>query len=293
VGWTHPYAPLGTPLVDRDLAQPTIAAWLDHLALRTDLPKLMLLPLCPIEGAFAQAFDSALARRGDRCVLFGTHRRALLMPADERASYVERAVGSKKLKELRRQKRRLGDAGVVMWSIASESAALASALQDFLDLEAGGWKGRAGTAAKSDPEIRAFMEAAVPQLACDGKARIARLFLDARPIAAIILLRSGDTEWCWKIAYDESVAQASPGVQILIDVTQALLDDMSVTRADSCATPDHPMIDHIWRERLALSDRLIGVSPAGAASFALARALETGRGALVAAAKRTRHLLRR
>src|SRR5262249_53860453 len=30
--WTHPYAPLGTPLVDRDAADAVLAAWLDHLA---------------------------------------------------------------------------------------------------------------------------------------------------------------------------------------------------------------------------------------------------------------------
>src|SRR3979490_3039246 len=29
-GWTHPYAPLGTPLVDRDAIQPAVCAFLDH-----------------------------------------------------------------------------------------------------------------------------------------------------------------------------------------------------------------------------------------------------------------------
>ena len=35
IGWTHPYAPLGTPLVERDAAEPVIAAWLAHLAARS------------------------------------------------------------------------------------------------------------------------------------------------------------------------------------------------------------------------------------------------------------------
>jgi len=63
-----------------------------------------------------------------------------------------------------------------------------------------------------------------------------------------------------KIAYDENYARFSPGVQILLDVTQALLDDASLARADSCATADHPMIDRVWRERLPLADRLLCVS---------------------------------
>ena len=38
IGWTHPYAPLGTPLVDREAAEPVIAAWLAHLADDVALP---------------------------------------------------------------------------------------------------------------------------------------------------------------------------------------------------------------------------------------------------------------
>ena len=48
VGWTHPFAPLGTPLVDRGAGAAVIAAWLDHLAERADLPRLLLLPYLPL-----------------------------------------------------------------------------------------------------------------------------------------------------------------------------------------------------------------------------------------------------
>src|SRR5262245_7940639 len=32
VGWTHPFAPLGAPLVDRENGEAAIAAWLDYVA---------------------------------------------------------------------------------------------------------------------------------------------------------------------------------------------------------------------------------------------------------------------
>ena len=86
----------------------------------------------------------------------------------------------------------------------------------------------------------------------DGGARVDRLMQDERTLAATITLRTGDTAWFWKIAYDEARARASPGVQLTLDVTESLLADASVARVDSCATADHPMIDHLWRERLAL-----------------------------------------
>ena len=60
-------------------------------------------------------------------------------------------------------------------------------------------------------------------------------------------------------------------------------------RFDSCATPDHPMIDHVWRERLALSDRLIALRRS-AMPFALTCWIETLRRSAIAAAKALRDI---
>ena len=291
VGWINPYAPLGVPLVDREAAEPVIGAWLDHLA--SHKPRSLLLPMFPQQGALAAAFDSALARRRGESIAFAPHARALLAPAGERPSYLERALPHKKLKELGRQLRRLADDGAVLWDIAREGAAVEAALSDFLTLEAAGWKGRAGTAAAHDPAIRAFMKAAVASLARDGQAAIVRLMLAGRAIAALIVLRSGDTAWCWKIAYDEDHARASPGVQLMLHATKALLADAGLAQVDSCAAPDHPMIDHIWRERLPIADRLVRPGPSGRAAFLVTRTLETMRRCAISAAKRGRHLLQR
>lgn len=292
VGWTHPFAPLGTPLIDRDAGSAVVSAWLDHVASDPGLPRLMLLPFLPATGAVAQAFDTALARRNGIAVSFALHRRALLAPAADRQDHLDRAVGAKKRKELRRQRKRLAETGAVSFSVAREPAEVATALGDFLALEAAGWKGRAGTAARADDDIRAFMENAVAGLAREGQSRIARLRVGGRPVAALVTLRSGATAWCWKIAYDEAFARFSPGVQLLLDETQALLDDPAVACADSCATAGHPMIDHIWRERLALADRLIRLGPQQRHAFALAAALERLRRAALAGLKRLRDLAR-
>jgi len=291
MGWINPYAPLGVPLVDREAAEAVLGAWLEHMA--SHRPRLLLLPMFPQDGELAHAFDAALARRGGASVAFALHERALLAPAGERADYVERALPRKKLKELGRQLRRLGDDGAVAWDVARDPAAIGAALADFLALEEAGWKGRAGTAAARSPEIRALLQAAVSALAREGKAEITRLMLAGRAIAALIVLRSGDTAWCWKIAYDEQHARASPGVQLMLQATKALLAEPGLTRVDSCATPDHPMIDHIWRERLPLVDRLVRPGPYGGAAFAFTRALEAARTGAIAAAKRARDLLRR
>ncbi|MEA2945058.1 MAG: hypothetical protein QOI40_388 [Alphaproteobacteria bacterium] len=296
VGWTHPYAPFGAPLVDRELGETALAAWFDHLANNSGLPDIMLLPYVPMDGALALALDAVMARRSGQSRCFAQHRRALLAPAqdrEDRKDYLDRAMGPKKRKELRRQRKRLGDSGTVTSITTDEASGVGPALADFFALEAQGWKGRAGTAARGHADIADFMTAAVTALAGEGKAQVTKLCVDAQAIAALVTLRSGTTAWCWKIAYDESCGRFSPGVQILLDVTQALLDDQSLTRADSCATADHPMIDHVWRERLVVADRLLCVNPARSFRFAQACALETARRSAIDGAKRLRDLIRR
>jgi CelD/BcsL family acetyltransferase involved in cellulose biosynthesis len=292
VGWTHPYGPLGTPLIDRDGGAAVISAWLDHLASRADLPRLLLIPCLPVAGAVDQAFASALAQRNGKCISLAGHQRALLAPGGTRADYLDHAIGAKKRKELRRQRKRLSETGTLVSDVVSEPSAIGAALTDFLGLEAAGWKGRAGTAARSHDGLRTFMEKAVAGLAHDGKARIARLTAGGAPIAALVTLQSGSTAWCWKIAYDEAFARFSPGVQLLLEVTQALLDDPGVARADSCATTDHPMIDHVWRERLGLADQLMRLGPQPRLAFAVAGTLERLRRAAIAGLKRLRDLVR-
>jgi len=291
VGWTHPFAPLGTPLVDRDDADIVIAEWLDHLTRDDAKPPVLLMPLVPAAGPFASALVAVLERSSRKHATFGTHQRALLAPGSNREHYIERTISTSRRKELRRQRRRLEDMGPVTFVPSHTAADVADALKDFLIIEASGWKGHAGTAAASDPAICRFVETAVAALAADGRARIDRLLLDGRAVAAGITLASGDTAWCWKIAYSEDVGRFSPGVQFMVALTERLIEEPEITRVDSCATADHPMIDHIWRERLELCDRLIALRTP-AAPFRALCGIETLRRVAIATAKSVRNRIR-
>ena len=291
LGWTHAYAPLGVPLVEREAAEGVIAAWLAHLAAHDERPGLLLLPFLPAEGPFAAALDAVLRRVQMPIADFNRHRRALLAAGGERLHYVERALGPRRHKELRRLGRRLADIGAVLFTTATEPAQVAAAIEDFFVVEASGWKGRAGTAAAGHEDLRGFIRAAAGALAAEGKISVNRILLDGRAIAAAIVLRSDGSAWFWKIAYDEAFARFSPGVMLTAMLTEELIDDATIARTDSCATANHPMIDHLWRERLTLCDRLIAVRPE--MPFATARALEALRCAAIAGAKTVRGRFRR
>src|ERR1700728_727218 len=137
VGWTHAYAPFGLPLVERDAAEPVIAAWLAHLGAETAVPGLLLLPFLPEDGPFVAALGACLRRAQLPMADFNHHRRALLAPSGDRSRYVEHAVGP--------------------------------ALDDFFRIEAGGWKGRAGTAASGHDDLRGFIRTATAALAAEEK----------------------------------------------------------------------------------------------------------------------------
>jgi len=131
-----------------------------------------------------------------------------------------------------------------------------------------------------------FFMQAVTALLGEGKARIDLLKLDGRSLAAAVTLLSGDRAWFWKTAYDEATSRFSPGVQLALDLTEALSKDERIKLVDSCAVADHPMIDHLWGGRIAMADWLMPL--AGQASFAAAIAAEQLRRAVISGAKAVR-----
>jgi len=293
-GWSHPFAPLGIPLVDRDLAEAVIAAWLDHVAADRAMPSIGLLPKVAVEGPFVAALDRVLSLRSAPQAEFGLHRRAMLAPDGDRAGYLTQSLGAKHRKELPRRRRRLSEIGAISHDAAKAEPDILPALECFFAIEASGWKGRAGTAAVQSEALRDFFRAAVSGLAREGKARVDLMRLDEKPIAATVAIRSGDMMFGWKTAYDETYGKFSPGALLMLDLSEAVLADASITAMDSCAVSNHPMIDHLWRGRRAIADRLFAVRPECHATFKIARALETVRHTGIGYAKAVRdRLLRR
>jgi CelD/BcsL family acetyltransferase involved in cellulose biosynthesis len=290
VAWTHPYGPLGTPLVERDAAEPVIGAWLSHIADNPALPGLVLLPLLADEGPVAAALGRNLRRAQMPWADFGRHRRALLEPGEDRAHYLEQTTTVHRYREFQRSGRRLADLGALLFTASREPAAVTAEIDDFLALEARGWKGKAGTAADSSDDVRAFFKSAIAVLAAEGKVQIDRLLLDGKPIAAAVTLLSGAGAWYWKIAYDEKFSRHAPGMLLTAALTEQLAEDETVARTDSCAAPGNATLDPIWGERLSLCDRLIAVRPD--ARFGFACRLERARRGVIAAAKTFRARLR-
>jgi CelD/BcsL family acetyltransferase involved in cellulose biosynthesis len=250
-----PYGTLCTPLLDREM--PDQAAIRLMSQARDAGTHALILRDVALDGAVMKTFARVLERGGMRPRLLQCHARACLDASRNADELLRDALGAKKLKELRRQRHRLAEHGEVSFEVARTPGDAARALETFLNLEASGWKAQRGTALTQDDGDAAFIRRAVMALAENRQCEIMTLRAGATPVAAAIVLRHLDRAFYFKLGVDERFAKFSPGVQLTLDVTRHLCADPAIAMVDSMAAPDHPMINPIWRGRLAIGDVLI------------------------------------
>jgi CelD/BcsL family acetyltransferase involved in cellulose biosynthesis len=264
----QPYGVLGTPLLDA--TDPEGAAGDLLAAAAASGAQALLIPDLPLDGAAAEALRRAMARRGPAGVVDDIRHRAVLHATGDAEDYLRAGLGAKKLKELRRLANRMGDEGEVRFAEATTPDAIGPAMERFLVLEASGWKGRRGTGLGQNPADAGFARRIAAELGAAGKFRVLELWLGETLIAAGTVIRQGDHALFFKIAFDEVWSRFSPGVQLTVELTRRLIADAEIRVADSSAVEGHPMIDHVWRERMRVGDLYIPLGRLGRPTIAAA-----------------------
>jgi CelD/BcsL family acetyltransferase involved in cellulose biosynthesis len=254
-----PYGTLCTPLLDRDCANEAAARLMQQA--RNAGAHALVLRDVSLDGAAMTAITEVLRQGGMRPRVLQSHLRACLDATRDADELLHDALGAKKLKELRRQRNRLAGHGAVRFDVARTPEDVASAVENFLALEASGWKARRGTAMVQDDGDARFIRRAATALAERGQCEIVTLRAGEEPVAAAVVLRHLDRAFYFKLGVDERFAKFSPGVQLTLDLTRYLCADPAIATADSTASPDHPMINPIWRGRFAIGDVLIPLRP--------------------------------
>jgi CelD/BcsL family acetyltransferase involved in cellulose biosynthesis len=223
-----PHSYLATPVIDRDLLDPTLDAMLDVIAEDRAAGPIVALDMMATDDVTWVALRRVLAARGCACCVVDETVRPKLASALDGKTYLEAALSGGSRKKLRQYRRRLAEKGAVTFTIADEPAAVRAALEDFLAIEAAGWKGLEGTALLSDEDDAAFMRDAVAALAAERRVSILSLRLDGKPVSMQIVARCGGAAYTWKTTYDEAFQDFSPGMLLLEDYTAALLADKSI-----------------------------------------------------------------
>jgi hypothetical protein len=251
--WSSPFAPLGTPLVDRD--DPVLGR--KHLK----LPDVLVIPDIAENGPVARALRAAAIGRNLSVATVDRKQRAVLVTGQEPDEYLRQAVTPHHLRGYNRMLRRLGEMGTVTFGEWREPADVRRRTEEFLALESKGWKGRRGTAMTIDRYRAAFTREALYNLAERDMCRVHTLDIDGKAVASLIVLREAGTAYTWKTAYNETYAKWSPGTLLMLDTTKRLLDDPNIERADSLAVPDHPVMTRLWKEREDFVTLVVGLLP--------------------------------
>jgi len=271
--WMHPNCFIGAPLVARGLEREFWRALLGWADRQGGLGLFLHLSDLPLAGPLYEALREVLAKDGRQAALVGRENHVILQSDLEPEAYFEEAVSGKKRKEYRRQANRLADLGEVAFVRQAGEDGLAGWIEDFLKLEAAGWKGEAGSALICHDATAALWRESLTGAAKRGKLERLALTLDGRPIAMLATFLCAPAGFMFKTAFDESLSAYSPGV-LLQRENMAILGNPAIAWVDSCADESHPMITHLWRER----------RPVGRVSIAIGGSLR--RAAFGALAKR-------
>lgn len=250
--WQHPNMFCGAPLVANGSEVPFWQAFLRWADEHAGAALFLHLRDLPLGGALHAALEGVLAT-GDRQAEVVHHEARAMLASDLTAeAYWDASLSAKKRKELRRQANRLADEGAVAFTRCTDVVGIADWCQAFLRLEQAGWKGQAGSALASDPATAALFHESLAGAAQRGRLERLTLTLDDKPIAMLASFLATPGAFSFKTAFDERFARFSPGV-LLQRENLSILSRPEIAWTDSCAAADHPMIDHIWRER-----RLVG-----------------------------------
>ena len=257
-GWVHANCFLGTPLVARGLECEFWRALFDWADSHAARGLFLHLAQMPQAGPVYEALQSILREQRRPAALVHREDRAMLASDLSPESYFAASLSGRKRKELRRQSARLAELGAVEFVRTSNDAGLARWIEEFLALEHSGWKGSNGSALASHPTTARLFKEALFGAAAHGRLERLTLTLDDQPIAMLANFITVPGAFSYKTAFDERYARYSPGVLVQRE-NLALLTAEGIAWCDSCAAADHPMIDHIWRERRAIGRLSIAI----------------------------------
>lgn len=258
---SNPFAPISLPLIEESDAEEIV---LRFASLFARIPDIQSLPILfedfPLSERPAALLLDAFGENGFTILPGVSRRRPALAAApagtDPANARFNPNFGAKRRKELARQLRKLKELNEVEFEVAESFWDVLVRFEEFLVLETRSWKGRNGTSIHIIRKTAAFARQAIAALARQNRVFIYSLRMEGRAIASLIVLRSGNRYYPWKIAYDPLYQSYSPGVQLLAQTSGELLARPRFAFADSLAAPGSPL-ERMWPDHVELNDVVI------------------------------------
>lgn len=186
-------------------------------------------------------------------------------------SYINAVLSKRSQQTLRRYERRLRDLGTVEYADVDECLDIEQLIDEFIDLEDQGWKGKQGVS------ISAYGHREwVKQLLLDAHSRqrlsLLTMRVDRKLIAARCVLFSKPGSFLFKLTYDEKdiYAKRSPGLLLEFEAIRRMHSDQmmlghEIDWLDTCSSPHSPIFSRSRSEGLKVRRFIIARSGSVAA----------------------------
>jgi hypothetical protein len=261
--WQHVHCYVCTPLVRADAARECMVELFKWLRSGGAEAPLMELGCVSGDGPFHKMLVDLSNELGLLTWTTEIFTRGLWRGGDERHPDPESAVSGDLRRRLRSKEKRLRERGRVEHFVMQPGDDVARWIDEFLQIEASGWKGREGTAmACSESARRYFAEIATSAFRRDRLLMLG-VNVDGRPVARRCAFLAGEGSFAFKTAYDEEFADFSPGAMLELDSIRQLQALAGVRWMDSCAAADNFLVNRLSNDRKTIQSLVVGSGALG------------------------------
>lgn len=221
----------------------------------------------PAESALVPALQKALRGRG--LVVVRPASPSPTLALDEGWSEPESQFNSGRRSDFRRAARKAAELGEVEYVLACPAPAdFEARFAEAIAVEMGGWKQSAGTAIAADPVKEAFFRAYLGAECRAGNLRIGLMRIGGKAVAMQLGVVRAGRLWLYKIGYDESYRQCSPGTLLMLH-TVGEAERSGFAAVEFLGAPE-PWITALWTraDRPCLRVRTYPVTLAGLVALA-------------------------
>ena len=256
--WHHEQSFDSTPLIRSECAS---LVWPQIIScLQQEKISFLKMEQTSAEGPFEALVEQMESQPNVTLFRKNVFSRAAIRPSGTADEYKQKQFSKNLRKSTRRQLKKLEALGNISFEKSDGHSDFESLANEFLNVEASGWKGTEGTALRSHESTRNFYHELIQRSAAEGKARFLVMRLEGQPLSILSDLQSGDGVYAYKTAFDEDFAEFSPGIQAEIKNIDHLFAD-NIEFADSCTTANNSAINRIWGHREKFQNLVVALRP--------------------------------
>ena len=261
--WQHLHCYACTPLVRADTAKECMAEFFRWFRSGGAGASLLELGCISGDGPFHRMLIDLSNELGLRSCITDIFTRGLWHAGYDKNTDAESAVSGDLRRRLRRKEKRLSERGRVEHLAIKPGDDIGRWIDEFLQIEASGWKGQRGSALASSDGGRRYFTEIVTSAFRRGRLLMLGLDFDGHPIARRCAFVAGEGSFAFKTAYDEEFADFSPGAMLEMDSLRQLHALHGVRWMDSCASTDNLLVNRVSNDRKTIQSVVIGAGALG------------------------------